>query len=60
MDCNFRDTALLNKLEAADDKELDTLSFGVVAMSEDGTVTSYNAAESRLSGQSPNYIGKPN
>jgi photoactive yellow protein len=50
MDCNFRDTGLLDQLEAADDEELDTLLFGVVAMSKDGTVTSYNAAESQVSG----------
>ena len=53
MDCNLTDTDLLDRLEAADDTALDALSFGVVAMSEDGTVTSYNLAESRLSGLTP-------
>jgi photoactive yellow protein len=50
MDCSFTDTSLLDKLEAADDAALDSLPFGVVAMSKDGIVTSYNIAESRLSG----------
>lgn len=59
MDCNFTDTDLLDRLEAADDPALDTLSFGVVAMSDDGTVTSYNLAESQLSGLTPaNVIGR--
>lgn len=50
MDSNFTNTSLLDQLEAADDAALDALPFGVIAMSEDGTVTSYNLAESRLSG----------
>jgi photoactive yellow protein len=59
MDCNFTDTDLLDRLEAMDDAALDALSFGVVAMSEDGTVTSYNLAESQLSGLTPsNVIGR--
>jgi photoactive yellow protein len=59
MNCNFTDTDLLDRLELADDTELDDLPFGVVAMSKDGTVTSYNAAESRLSGlTSANVIGR--
>ena len=49
----FNDPGLLAKLEAADDATLDTAPFGVVAMAIDGKVTSYNAAESRLSGLSP-------
>ena len=53
MDCSFTDTDLLDRLEAADDSELDSLSFGVVAMSKDGTVVSYNVAEGRLSGLTP-------
>jgi photoactive yellow protein len=59
MDCKFTDIALLDRLEEADDAALDTLPFGVVAMSEDGTVRSYNVAESRLSGLEPaNAIGR--
>ena len=50
MDSNFTNTGLMDQLEAADDAALDALSFGVIAMSEDGTVTSYNITESRLSG----------
>jgi len=59
MDCNFRDTDLLDRLEGMDDTALDSLPFGVIAMSEDGTVASYNVAESRLSGLTPsNVIGR--
>jgi photoactive yellow protein len=59
MDRNFTDTDLLDRLEAMDDAALDTLSFGLVAMAEDGTVTAYNLAESRLSGLTPaNVIGR--
>jgi photoactive yellow protein len=53
LDWNFSDPGLLEWLEAADDAALDTAPFGVVAMTEDGVVTSYNAAESRLSGLPP-------
>jgi len=59
MDCNFTDTDLLDRLDAMDDTSLDLLSFGLIAMSEDGTVTSYNRAESRLSGlTSSNVVGR--
>jgi photoactive yellow protein len=59
MDCSFTDTDLLDRLEAADDTELDALPFGVVAMSKDGTVVSYNVAEGRLSGLTPaNVLGR--
>ena len=59
MDCNFTDTDLLDRLDAMADTALDELSFGVVGMSEDGTVNSYNLAESRLSGLTPaNVIGR--
>jgi photoactive yellow protein len=37
-------------LEAASDDDLDTLSFGLVALSPDGAVVGYNQAEARLSG----------
>jgi photoactive yellow protein len=59
MGCNFTDPGLLDLLEAMDDRELDTLSFGVVAMLEDGTVTRYNLAESHLSGLTlANVVGR--
>jgi photoactive yellow protein len=59
MDCNFTDTGLIDLLEGMDDTALNALSFGVVAMLEDGTVTSYNLAESRLSGLTPaNVVGR--
>jgi photoactive yellow protein len=53
MDWNFTEPGLLDRLDVADDAALDTAPFGVIAMAEDGTVTSYNAAESRLSGLTP-------
>jgi hypothetical protein len=49
MDVNFMTEGLIDQLDAADDAALDALTFGVVAMSEDGTVTCYNMEESRLS-----------
>jgi photoactive yellow protein len=56
MNCNFADTDLLDRLEAMDDTALDALPFGVVAMSEAGTVTRYNLAESHLSGLTPAIV----
>jgi photoactive yellow protein len=56
LDWNFTDPRLLDRLEEADDAALDTAPFGVVAMTEDGDVTSYNAAESRLSGLTPSRV----
>jgi photoactive yellow protein len=53
MDSTFSAPDLLDRLEAADDAALDAMPFGVVAMAADGTVTGYNAAESRLSGLTP-------
>jgi photoactive yellow protein len=50
---SFTDSDLLDRLEAADDAALDAAPFGVVAMTEDGVVTSYNVAESRLAGLTP-------
>jgi len=50
MSIAFASTDLMDQLEAADDPTLDALPFGVIAMSLDGVVTSYNQAESQLSG----------
>jgi len=59
MDCGYTDSGLIDWLELADDAALDALPFGVVAMAEDGTVMSYNRAESQLSGLAPaNVIGR--
>ena len=59
MGLTFAQPGLLNSLEAADAVTLDGLSFGVIGMTTDGTVTSYNAAESRLSGLTPaNVLGR--
>jgi photoactive yellow protein len=59
MSVDFGDPHLFDALEAADDAALDALPFGVVAMASDGAVTSYNFAESRLSGLTPaNVIGR--
>jgi photoactive yellow protein len=59
MDSTFDHPALMGQLEASDDAALDALPFGVVAMAEDGKVTSYNLAESRHSELMPaNVIGR--
>jgi photoactive yellow protein len=53
MDCTFTEPGLLDRLEGADDSVLDEVPFGIIAMTADGVVMSYNAAESRLAGLSP-------
>jgi photoactive yellow protein len=53
---SFAAPDLLERLEAADDATLDEPAFGVIAMSADGIVTSYNAAESRFAGLSPAQV----
>jgi photoactive yellow protein len=53
LEWNFTDPGLLDWLEAADDVAPDTAPFGIIAMTQDGLVTSYSAAESRLSGLTP-------
>lgn len=59
METLFTDANLLDRLEAADDTALDALAFGIVAMLDDGTVTSYNLAESRISGlTAANVVGR--
>jgi photoactive yellow protein len=59
MSLTFTQHGLLDRLEAADAAALDALPFGVIGMAPDGTVTSYNTAESRLSGLTPaNVIGR--
>lgn len=59
MSLTFTQPGLLDGLEAADAAALDALPFGVIGMAPDGTVTSYNNAESRLSGLTPaNVIGR--
>jgi photoactive yellow protein len=59
MSLTFTQPGLLEGLEAADAAALDALPFGLIGMAPDGTVTSYNAAESRLSGLTPaNVIGR--
>ncbi len=47
---------LLDQLEAANDEALESADFGIVAMSPSGVVTSYNAAEGRLSGLTPSRV----
>jgi photoactive yellow protein len=53
MELTFTLPELLSELEAADAVMLDALPFGVIGMALDGTVTSYNAAESHLAGLTP-------
>jgi photoactive yellow protein len=56
MSLAFTVPGLLDSLEAADADTLDALAFGVVGMATDGTVTSYNTAESVLSGLTPGKV----
>jgi photoactive yellow protein len=59
MSLTFTQHGLRERLEAADAAALDALQFGVIGMALGGTVTSYNDAESRLSGLTPaNVIGR--
>jgi photoactive yellow protein len=59
MSLTFTQPGLLESLETADAAALDALPFGLIGMGPDGTVTSYNTAESRLSGLTPaNVIGR--
>jgi hypothetical protein len=53
MELTFTLCGLLGELVAADTTVLNALSFGVIGMALDGTVTSYNAAESHLAGLTP-------
>ena len=55
----FTDPGLFNWLNTATVVELDTLPYGVIAMSLDGTVEAYNLTESKLAGLTPErVIGK--
>lgn len=59
MPLTFTQPGLLDSLEAAATTVLDALPFGLIGMAPDGTVTSYNTAESRLAGLTPvNVIGR--
>ena len=53
MSLTFTQPELHEGLATADAEALDSLPFGVVGMAPDGKVTSYNVAESRLSGLTP-------
>jgi photoactive yellow protein len=53
MGLTFTQPGLLDSLETADAAVLDALTFGVIGMAPDGTVVSYNIAESALSGLTP-------
>ncbi|WP_374444016.1 PAS domain-containing protein [Stella sp.] len=52
----FADPAAARWLDDATPEACDQLSFGLIAMDRTGVVTSYNAAESRLSGLSPGRV----
>jgi photoactive yellow protein len=59
MSMTFTQPGLLDSLEEAATTVLDALPFGLIGMAPDGIVTSYNTAESRLSGLTPvNVIGR--
>jgi photoactive yellow protein len=52
----------MNEKKTADElaqmtrEQLDELPYGVIELSADGTILSYNAGESRLSGRSPEKV----
>ncbi len=52
----FTDPGLFEWLNRATASELDTVPFGVIAMSLDGTVEAYNLAESKLAGLTPERV----
>ena len=55
----FTDPGLFDWLNTATTAEIDSLSFGVVGMTLDGTVDVYNVAEGKLAGLTPaRVIGK--
>jgi photoactive yellow protein len=56
MNWDFSAPDLLDQLEAATDAALDDATFGIIALTADGIVTSYNTAESRLSGLSADKV----
>jgi photoactive yellow protein len=59
MSLEFTQPELHEGLATADADALDSLPFGVVGLALDGKVTSYNIAESRLSGLTPaNVVGR--
>lgn len=59
MSLTFSQPGLFASLDAAGLAELDALAFGVIGMAPDGTVISYNTAESQVSGLTPaNVIGR--
>lgn len=48
-----------NVLAKLDDKGLDALAFGAIQLDKDGTILSYNATESKITGRrSEDVIGK--
>ena len=49
---DFNDPDLLSTLEAADPRDLDAATFGIVAMNREGVVEAYNTYEAQLSGLS--------
>ena len=52
----FEQLDLLDLLSQADSAALDALPFGVIGMTLDGTVSSYNTAESALAGLTPSKV----
>ena len=53
---DFKESQLQVGLDALNDEARDQLSFGVVRMDQDGTVTGYNKVESELSGLSAEKV----
>jgi photoactive yellow protein len=53
---DFDAGSLLGWLDKSAVTELDSLDFGVIGMTRDGTVTAYNRAEATLSGLTPSRV----
>ena len=54
--CGFSDAGLLDWLEQASADDLDILPFGLIAMSNDGTVEQYNIVEGQMAGLAPKRV----
>lgn len=60
MTLDFAQADILERLQAADDAELDTLEIGVIGIDDQTLVRRYNAWESRMAGLSPQRVlGQP-
>ena len=56
MNPTFEAANLIDLIAKSTPAELDTLDFGVIGMSDDGTVVAYNEVEGVLSGLTPSRV----